>query len=94
MMSCKELVDWLDQHPDMRNMVETFIKAVENQSGNLQKVDEMEEFLFKELHNGGQILFTEWAKKRESEQSKIVSDSSAEAKKHGKKKSHLIPSLE
>lgn len=91
-MTSKELVDWLDQNPEMRELMETYVKAVENNSGNLITVDDIEEHVFQELRKAGLIIVSHWAKKRETELSKELV-SKPEAKKHGKKKSHFIQSL-
>ena len=90
-MTSKELVDWFDQNPDMRELMETCVKAVENDSGNLITVDDIEEHVFQELRKAGLIIVSQWAKKRETELSKELA-SKPEAKKHGKKKSHFIQS--
>ena len=49
MMTERELSDWLNQHPNVRKLFVELVLAIENKTGSLDKVDDIEEFLFQEL---------------------------------------------
>ena len=79
------LEERLTNHPQLMAKIEAILDIIENKSGELDRADDVEELLIKELRKMGQDVFHGWAnnqqRKKEEEGNKRQ-----KAHRHGKKK--------
>lgn len=59
------LVDRLQQHPDLLARIEELLDVVDNSRGDATKADEAEQRLFEELRRIGQVALQAWAERKQ-----------------------------
>ena len=90
MTSSKEqtFVDRLNQHPKLRDRVESLLNVVENTAGECTKADDAERYVIEELRKMGNDALHCWGDKAVSTSTeKLQEEQSHGLQGHGKKKS-------
>ena len=60
-MKKESLEERLRKHPDLQARVEALLDMVEDESGQIERADDAEEFLISQFRSMGQELLQEWA---------------------------------
>ena len=57
-----KLIKRLEQHPELLESVESILDVVDNKYGNMEKADDVEERVIKEMHCLGRKTLEGWGK--------------------------------
>ena len=86
-MSDEALLSRLNEHPELRNRVESMLLIVEDEMGTLQEADAAEMRLIDEMRRMGQESLQAWATSQVSKASEIAAQESR-TWREGKKNSN------
>jgi len=90
----QSFVDRLNQHPKLRERVESLLNVVENVAGDCTKADDAERYVIEELRKMGNDALHCWGDKAAINSSEELRKQQTNLQGHGKKKSIGIPPLE
>jgi hypothetical protein len=77
----------LNQHPQLRERMETLLKVVENVAGDCTKADAAEQAVMEELRNMGNEALQGWAERAVQNATATVREQQPALQGNGKKKS-------
>jgi hypothetical protein len=77
----------LNQHPKLRNRVESLLQVVENADGDCTKADDAERYVIDELRKMGSDALHCWADKATQNTEETLRQQQPELHRNGKKKS-------
>ncbi len=76
----------LNQHPKLRNRMESLLQVVENSAGNCIKADDAERYVIEELRKMGSDALHCWADKATQNTEQTLRQQQPELHSNGKKK--------
>lgn len=85
-MSDETLLKHLNGHPELRSRVESMLRVVNDEMGNLQQADEAEMQLIEQMRRMGQASLQAWATRQADKASESVARES-QTWREGKKNS-------
>jgi hypothetical protein len=79
-------INRLNQHPELRERMESLLKVVENAAGDCIKADDAERHVIEELRKMGNDALHAWANKSASKAAETLCNQEVKLHKNGKKK--------
>jgi hypothetical protein len=92
--SDQQFVDRLNQHPKLRERMESLLNVVDNVAGDCTKADDAEQSVIEELRKMGNRALHCWGDKAATKSSEQLKAEKTRLQGHGKKKSIGTPPLE
>ena len=80
-------INRLNQHPELRERVESLLNVVENAAGDCTKADDAEQHVIEELRKMGNEALHSWANKAALKAEKALKNQETNLHGNGKKKS-------
>jgi hypothetical protein len=80
-------INRLNQHPELRERMESLLNVVENAAGNCTKADDAEQHVIEELRKMGNEALHSWANKSALKAAEALCNQEVNLHSHGKKKS-------
>jgi hypothetical protein len=80
-------IDRLNQHPELRERMESLLNVVENAAGNCTKADDAEQHVIEELRKMGNEALHSWANNAAIKSAEALSNQEVKIHRNGKKKS-------
>ena len=90
----QELMRRLNQHPKLRDRLESLLNVVENVAGDCTKADAAEQYVIEELRKMGNDALHCWGENAAIKSAEQFSEKSPSYHRHGKKKFTGTPPLE
>lgn len=90
----KSIEERLKAHPFLKERIESLINIVENSDGNIEKANEAEQRVIKELRQMGNEVLHDWAENQNGKKGKEIKEKNNDINKHRKKNSIGIQHLE
>jgi hypothetical protein len=87
----QKFVDRLNQHPQLKERMESLLNIVENVAGDCTKADDAERYVIEELRKMGNDALHCWGDKAAINSSEQLKKQETKLQGHGKKKSAGIP---
>lgn len=87
----QELIDRLNQHPTLRERVNSLLNVVNNVAGDCTKADDAERYVIEELRKMGNDALHCWGEKSAAKSAKQIKEQSPAPHRNGKKKSAGTP---
>ena len=81
----RSLEERLKAHPHLKERIEKLLEIVEDASGDIDKADEAEQLVIKELQRLGNEVLHDWAIHKENTKVSKYNQSNDKSKRHGKK---------
>jgi hypothetical protein len=85
--NAQTFIDRLNQHPKLRERMESLLNVVENAAGNCTKADDAERHVIEELRKMGNDALHSWANKSASKAAEEFRNQELKVHSNGKKKS-------
>jgi transposase len=80
-------INRLNQHPELRERMESLLNVVENAAGDCTKADDAEQHVIEELRKMGNEALHSWANKAASKSAEALCNQEVKLYRNGKKKS-------
>lgn len=80
-------INRLNQHPELRERMESLLNVVENAGGDCTKADDAEQYVIEELRKMGNEALHAWANKAILKTTETMKDQKSNFHGNGKKKS-------
>lgn len=90
----QNLIDRLNQHPKLRERMESLLNVVENVAGDCTRANDAERYVIEELRKMGNDALHCWGDKAAITSTEQLKEQQTKLQGHGKKKSVGIPPSE
>ncbi len=90
----QEFIDRLNQHPKLRERVNSLLNVVNNVAGDSTKADDAEQYVIEELRKMGNDALHCWGEKSATQSAEQIREQSPTLHRNGKKKLAGTPLLE
>ena len=80
-------INRLNQHPELRERMESLLNVVENAAGDCTKADDAEQHVIEELRKMGNEALHSWANNAALKAAEVLCNQEVNIHKNGKKKS-------
>jgi hypothetical protein len=80
-------INRLNQHPELRERMESLLNVVENAAGDCKKADDAEQYIIEELRKMGNDALHSWANKTALKSAEALCNQEVNLHSNGKKKS-------